>query len=156
VKVKDEMKETLMGRIRAALYLLGAVVVSACSVSAQSPPEPSRKPIPLDPAPRADVPVVSQGEVPKELLDKLRANLVQQKRVNASAIKVVSAESVIWPDGALGCGRPGEMVTQATVPGYRVELEADGQRYAYHAAERGFFRLCESPRGKALDREAVK
>jgi hypothetical protein len=144
-----------MTRLRASLCLLGAVVVSACSVSAQSPVGPSRKPVPVDSTPKADAARSSQ-EVPAEVIDKLRADLVQQKRVNASAIKVVSAESVIWPDGALGCGRPGEMVTQATVPGYRVELEAGGQRYAYHAAERGFFRLCESPRGKALDREAVK
>jgi hypothetical protein len=135
--------------------LLGAVVMSACSVSAQSPVSPSRKPEPVQPAPSANA-QPSTGEVPAEIVDKLRGDLAQQKSVDASAIKVLSAEAVIWPDGALGCGRPGELVTQATVPGYRVELEAGGKRYTYHAAERGFFRLCENPQTRGLRRDAVK
>jgi hypothetical protein len=39
------------------------------------------------------------------------------------------------------------MYTQATVPGYRVEFEAGGRTYAYHASEQGQFKLCpNSPR----------
>jgi len=48
------------------------------------------------------------------------------------------------------------MVTQALVPGYRVEFEVNGRRYAYHAAERGYFRLCPGAEQRGLERGALK
>jgi hypothetical protein len=47
-------------------------------------------------------------------------------------IKLVSVEAVEWPDGCLGVYRPEVMCTQATVPGYRIVLEANGAEYVYH------------------------
>ena len=47
-----------------------------------------------------------------------------------------------WPDGSLGCPKPGEMYTQMIVPGYRVVLQAGGERYAYHSDQRGRFVVC--------------
>jgi hypothetical protein len=52
-------------------------------------------------------------------------------------IKVVSEEAVTWPDGSLGCPKPGMMYTQALVPGYRIVLQAGEQTLNYHAMSRG-------------------
>jgi len=122
---------------------------SACTVPAESPHEPqppvstpSRKPERVAaPEPAAAV----TGEVPQEIIAKLRADLAKQPGVDASQARVVTAQAVTWPNGALGCAQPGEIYTQALVPGYRVEFEAGGRIYAYHAAERGYFKLCPRP-----------
>ena len=83
------------------------------------------------------------SDVPAELLDKIRAELATEQHVSASDVKVLSAESVNWPNGALGCPKPGVMYTQAIVPGYRIELEAGGKRFTYSASTRGAFKRCE-------------
>jgi hypothetical protein len=59
-----------------------------------------------------------------------------------SAITVVSAESVTWSDGSLGCPEPGMLYTQALVPGYRVVLQAGEERLEYHAGARGQPKFC--------------
>ena len=50
-----------------------------------------------------------------------------------------------WSDGSLGCPRPGQVYTQALVPGYQVVLEVEGRQYDYRATERGYYVLCELP-----------
>src|SRR5262245_35539173 len=80
---------------------------------------------------------IAQTEAPAALLDKIRAELASEQGVGAADVKVIKAESVNWPNGALGCPKPGRMYTQAIVPGYRIELEAGGKRFTYHAAARG-------------------
>ena len=88
------------------------------------------------------------GEVPADLMDKLRADLVKQAGAAAREAKVIRAESVIWPDGGLGCPTPGEMYTQATEPGYWVEFEVAPRVYSYHATRKGFFKLCPDSAAK--------
>jgi hypothetical protein len=122
---------------------------------AADPVVPSRKPTPV-PAEERVVAAPVASQVPTDILDKLRADLAGRQGFAASAIKVVRTESVNWPNGGLGCAKPGEITTQAIVPGYRVELEAAGKRYAYHAAERGYFRLCENEVNSGLDRSSIK
>jgi hypothetical protein len=85
------------------------------------------------------------AEVPPDLIEKMRADLAQHTGIAASDAKVLRAESIVWPNGALGCEQPGQMYTQATVPGYVVELEHGGRTYSYHASKQGGFQRCESP-----------
>jgi len=66
-----------------------------------------------------------------------------------SAVTILSAEAVTWPDGSLGCPRPGMGYTQALVPGYRVRLRANERELDYHASLRGQWILC--PAGHAMD-----
>jgi hypothetical protein len=47
-------------------------------------------------------------------------------------IKLVSTESVTWPDGCLGIVKMGVMCTQAQVPGFRIVLEANEQKFEFH------------------------
>jgi hypothetical protein len=82
-------------------------------------------------------------EAPVELLDKIRAELASEQGVAAAEVKVISAQSVNWPNGALGCPKPGRMYTQAIVPGYRIELEAGGKRFTYNASTRGGYKRCD-------------
>lgn len=115
---------------------------------AAAPVVPATSPPPVTaPAPTGGTAGVSA--VPDAIVAAMRADLEGRLPAGArSGIRVVSAEPVTWPDGAMGCGRPGEMYTQALVPGYRVVFAAPGQggetRYAYHANERGYFKLCEA------------
>jgi hypothetical protein len=88
-------------------------------------------------------PAVS-GEVPADAVEKLRAELASEQGVGVADVKVLSAQAVNWPNGALGCPQPGRMYTQAIVPGYRVELEAGGKRFSYHASTKGGFKRCDS------------
>lgn len=60
-------------------------------------------------------------------------------------ITLLAVEDVEWPDGCLGIYQPGQMCTQAIVPGYRVTLEADGQRYEFHTDRTGRRVILASP-----------
>jgi hypothetical protein len=62
------------------------------------------------------------------------ADAAERAGVAASDVTFVSFEMVTWPDGSLGCPEPDMMYTQALVEGYRIVLEADGERYTYHGA----------------------
>jgi hypothetical protein len=80
--------------------------------------------------------------VPSELASLLRADAAKRSGVAVEAIRIVSAYSVTWPDGSMGCGEPGELATQALVPGYVVEVDAAGTHLRYHTDRGSRFRLC--------------
>jgi hypothetical protein len=84
------------------------------------------------------------GEVPADLLEEIIADVMQRTGAARSAVRVLQAEQVVWPDGSLGCPQPGQMYTQALVDGYQVVLEQDGERFDYRVAGTGYFFLCES------------
>ena len=85
------------------------------------------------------------GEMPDELLQKIIDDLAAKIGADPVGIDVIRDESLIWNDGSLGCGKPGQMYTQALVPGYRVILGHQGQQFDYRATEKGYFMLCEQP-----------
>ena len=53
------------------------------------------------------------------------------------------ASLVIWPDGSLGCARPGETCTQAPVDGYWVVLKAGDRQFDFRASAKGEIRRCD-------------
>jgi hypothetical protein len=120
-----------MARPLVAFFLAGIVMTSAI-VTAQT----------------------SEGEAPAALLDKIRAELATEQGVSAADIKVVSAQAVNWPNGALGCPKPGKMYTQAIVPGYRIELEVGGKRFRYHAGKAGAYKRCDNALGAMVPRSS--
>jgi hypothetical protein len=61
------------------------------------------------------------------------ADLAGRLGVPTSVIKVVSVTSATWPNGALGCPKPGILYSQIVTPGYRIILAVSGQRYEYHS-----------------------
>lgn len=78
------------------------------------------------------------------LADDAVADLAGRLQVPATAIDVLQAEQVTWPDGSLGCPKPGEFYTQAQVDGYRVVLQHDSRVFLYHAGGDGPVFLCKS------------
>lgn len=98
----------------------------------------------LDKVPADETDLVS-GEVPDEILEKIIQELMTKIAADRADIEVLHAESLTWNDGSLGCGKPGQVYSQALVPGYRVILGHAGQQFDYRATERGFFILCEQP-----------
>lgn len=102
------------------------------------------------------VPVQGSGEVPPQLLAIFQDDLARRALVKHDAITVVSATEQQWPDGAMGCPQPGQMYTQMIVPGYRVVLQASGNRYAYHSDRRGNFIVCSNGLAFEPVKEQVK
>ena len=94
----------------------------------------------------------AEAPVGTELQSKVQAALADAARrtgLDTSALKVVAAEQVTWPDGSLGCPAPGMMYSMALVPGYRIRIQAGTQQLDYHSALNGKPALC--PQGRATD-----
>ena len=73
------------------------------------------------------------------------ADLAGRLEVDPSAISVVSAEEVTWPDAAVGCPQPGMSYAQVLVNGTRIVLEAAGAEYHYHSGGGGDPFFCADP-----------
>lgn len=158
-------EERLMPSVSRIVFALLSATALTSACAADQPPSGATDPVPPTmtpsqlpervPEPERPPPVV--GEVPADLMAKLRADLAKQAGAGASDARVIRAESVVWPDGGLGCPRPGEIYTQAPEPGYWVEFELATRVYSYHATRKGFFKLCpttpvHSPRAAPPDR----
>jgi len=105
---------------------------------------PGRQVIPGEQVtPPGDLSAPVTGEVPTNLLEEMRADLVQRSGVAQEAILVIRDQAVTWSDGSLGCPQPGVFYTQALVPGYWVVLEVGEKQYDYRASASGYFFLCE-------------
>ncbi len=61
------------------------------------------------------------------------ADLAGRLGVPSEQIAVVSAESIVWPDGSLGCPQPDMSYTQVQVDGSKIVLSVDGGTYSYHS-----------------------
>lgn len=94
-------------------------------------------------------PVVAETAVtgaPAEMIEAALDDAANRSTTARADIKVTSAEAVTWPDGSLGCPKPGMMYTQALVAGYRIVLQADEQTLNYHAMSRGRPLFCPASR----------
>ena len=129
--------------------MLGLVLVGCSGVSgspsalAEGPGSPTAG-LPSQTLPTL-APGISEG-VPSTVIDAAVADAAARAGVAPAEVTVVSAESVTFPDGGLGCPEPDMMYTQVLTPGYRVVVEAGGQEYDYRAsAKGGTIRWCENP-----------
>ncbi len=84
------------------------------------------------------------GEVPEDMMRIVLEDLTTAENISKEAIIVTRAEAIIWGDGSLGCPQPDQAYTTVNVPGYWIMLEANGRTYDYHAAETGYFILCQN------------
>jgi hypothetical protein len=73
--------------------------------------------------------------------------LAEDLGIEAHNIEVVSIEAVQWRDSSLGCPRPGQSYLTVITPGFRVILEADGERYEYHTDQNRTAIRCEGRAG---------
>ncbi|HEY6135559.1 MAG TPA: hypothetical protein VIW70_16410 [Rubrivivax sp.] len=123
------MKTVIMGGLM-------SIMASACAVDngAGAPP-------PGSPA--------AAGSGLAEVVRAAREDAARRSGAAAESLVLISADSVTWSDGSLGCPQPGMAYTQALVPGYRVRLRGPGGEMDYHASVRGGLVLC--PAGRAVD-----
>ena len=70
-------------------------------------------------------------------------DLTRRLAINRSAISVIEARSVVWPDGSFGCPRPGMAYQQVQQDGFLIRLRAIGQDFAYHGGGSRAPFLCE-------------
>ena len=127
--------------------LLTSLVV-ACTSPAGASPDQSGGPSGTGTRPSGPVSIPPSSEpvpgtVPEALLEQIVAAAAAVAGVDPSAVSVVSTEAVIWNNGALGCPKPGVMYIQQIIAGYRVVVEAGGQRYDYRVGSSGVPKLCE-------------
>lgn len=123
-------------RIRVSVTLLLSVLTAACAThagpSAGSPP-----------------PMLTMSRDLKSMTEGVLDDAARRTGLPRAELKVVSAESVTWPDGSIGCPQPGVMYTQALVPGYRIRIQAATEVLDYHAGRRGQPVLC--PLGRSVE-----
>jgi hypothetical protein len=58
--------------------------------------------------------------------------MAQEFGIEVDAIQVLSVEPITWPDGSLGCPKPGMMYTQMLTDGFRVRLAGGAEEAEYH------------------------
>ncbi|MFN2144810.1 MAG: hypothetical protein ACK2T7_05630 [Anaerolineales bacterium] len=81
---------------------------------------------------------VDEGSVPEAAI-LAQEKLAERLGITVSQVEIVSYEHTNWPDGCLGLAEPGLMCTMAIVPGWRVELSADGQSFIARTNETGSY-----------------
>lgn len=116
---------------------------------------PRRIPLPVDrPSTPAGEPVAI-ASVPARIRRAVVADAARRFQVEESAVVLVRAEQLTFPDGSLGCPQPGRMYTQALVPGYRLVARSALGESRYHADSRGNLATCEPAPGQS-PRDAIR
>lgn len=100
------------------ILFLAAFLLAACAGSGARQPTPTITLLPEAPEP-----------LPPKAASDAEINLSQELDIPREEITIVEWQAAEWPDGCLGLGGPGELCTQVITPGWRVVLEARGQRY---------------------------
>lgn len=123
-----------------------APTVTPDTSQAQSPAPTLVSPQPTLGTPRIPEVLVTPAPDLAALVEQAKADLANKLNVQAASIQVVEAESVEWPDGSLGCPKPGIMYIQMVTPGTMIRLQYAGKIYEYHSGGSRPPFYCENPR----------
>lgn len=104
-----------------------------------TPSESTRPPFRTT-TPGAIAPTGTPTEVPAARWTAIATDLTS-RGISGEPV-LVSAESVTFSDGSLGCASPGQSYTQAQVDGMRVVVMADGKTYDYRFGAGDDPKLC--------------
>jgi len=130
--------------IAAALVQVGAPpAMAADPLPPRNVAAPTRIPDPLQPATPAGNPV-STSEIPETVRRAVVADAATRFKVSPNDVVLIRAEQVMWPDGALGCPRPGRSYAQMQVPGFRVVAKTPNGELLYHTDKRASAVNCAS------------
>lgn len=128
----------------AALLLLSACTATTPAQSGSpEPSNPASRFRTTEPLPSAGAPSGVPTTVSDVRLAAIRADLTK-RGVASDQVRVVSAQSVTFNDGSLGCPAPGQQYTQAQVEGVRVVVEAAGTQYDYRFGTSDTPHLCQN------------
>ncbi len=106
--------------------------------------------LPVSPLFAADTQSAPQTQVAKNpeaaIAQRARRHLARKLRQPAKSVTLVSIKPMSWPDGCLGLGRPGQVCSQALVPGWKIELEDSEQgSWIYRTNKKGDRLVLETP-----------
>jgi hypothetical protein len=79
----------------------------------------------------------------KKFVEQAKADLARRLGIPAEQIELVSIKSVVWPDGSLGCPKPGMLYIQVQKEGLLIRLRVGEKIYSYHSGEGHPPFLCE-------------
>jgi hypothetical protein len=99
-----------------------------------------KEPIDMTPISPADLPVNFQ-----DVAEQAMIALAEKLSIQKDQIALVSVQSVVWSDSSLGCPQPDMNYLMVLTDGYRVVLAVEDTPYYYHANQRGYGLICESP-----------
>lgn len=78
-----------------------------------------------------------------KLVDLAKQDLAIRLKIDATQIVLLKTMEITWPDVSQGCSPSlGQVLTKGRVYGYRVWLEAGGEKHIYHTALTGQLFLC--------------
>jgi len=132
--------------MRPSAILIAVSLVAACGTAddgaqTSTVPEPSTS---STGAPTSSLTPPTTPEMDMDLEQQAIADLAARLAVPVDDIETVRVETVTWPDGSLGCPKPGEMYTQALVEGHRIILGHDERVFLYHSGGDEPPFLCQS------------
>ncbi|MFT3860382.1 hypothetical protein [Micropruina sp.] len=126
-------------------FIAALLLLSACTATTPDarPSNPATRFQTTEPLPSVSAPSGVPTALSEARLSAIRDDL--SKRGKASdPLRVISAHSVTFSDGSLGCPQPGQQYPQAQVNGMRVLVEVAGTRYDYRFGRTDSPRLCEN------------
>jgi hypothetical protein len=106
--------------------------------------------LPISPLFAEAAPATPQTQVTKTpeaaIAQRARRHLARKLRQPVKAITLVATTPMNWPDGCLGLARPGQVCSQALVPGWKIELEDSEQgSWVYRTNKKGDRLVLETP-----------
>ena len=131
-------------------FLATVWVAAGCS-AAGATDKPSLMPASEQPSrvPASTTPVnPGANDLPASITGPVVAEIARVAGVPVTEVTIISAESVTFPDGSLGCPLPGMVYTQAMVDGWKIVATAGGTTYDYRGSGTKF-RQC-APAAKPL------
>lgn len=81
--------------------------------------------------------VTRSNQVPEAVKEAIFRDITRRTNGTRDRLRIVRAEEQTWRDGCLGLAEPGMLCTQALVPGWRIGVESDTQRWIYRSDRTG-------------------
>ena len=125
-------------------------LLAACSTGQSGTPAPlgpaatvvSPTSSPNPPTSGTTIPMTAPTGIPATYWTALLSDLAS-RGVSTDGLEVVTARAVTWPDGSLGCPKPGMAYTQMVTDGYQVVVSVGGTTYDYRYGGTAAPRLCQ-------------
>lgn len=83
----------------------------------------------------------------QKMVTQAKEDLAQRLAIKVEQIELVEARAVVWPDGSLGCPRPGMVYIQVQQDGMLIRLRVGKSVYNYHSGGTRPPFLCEQSSG---------
>jgi hypothetical protein len=96
----------------------------------QAPPQSAAQPMPTN-------------RVLRRVTTQAMEDLAGRLALPVERIEFLELKSMLWPDGGLGCPRPGMVYPQVQREGYLIRLRAGKREFDYHGGDRRGPFLCE-------------